>query len=158
MNNEERITLEQTGEGMEGKAGADATDKKTVLEWYEEYHRGIAPYDEVEQRMTCREAMVLMKEAGQHLPECRFDGSDGDPHIYAMRVAVDVAIEALRKQVPQKPKGTGGALHCPECGWEVYDTEWDDRCMPYCEVCGQAIAGHEEFMTKWRHRHRGSRT
>ena len=47
--------------------------------------------------------------------------------------ARDIAVEAMRKQIPKKPK----SVFCPQCGEEFTD----DDCWSadYCRNCGQAI-------------------
>lgn len=46
----------------------------------------------------------------------------------------ETAIEAMEKQVPKKPKLSGGDVFkkCPVCNTPFWD--WD-----YCKVCGQRI-------------------
>lgn len=66
--------------------------------------------------------------------------------------SIRMAIEALEKQVPKKPKeqGTGEKTHykCPECGWiplTIYSDGYHLGNKPkYCERCGQAIDWSEE--------------
>ena len=49
--------------------------------------------------------------------------------------ALDMAIEALEKQIPIAPETDDyGDAICPKCGEEV--VEW----MGYCENCGSAIS------------------
>ena len=51
--------------------------------------------------------------------------------------AMDMAINALEKQIPKKPKEIDcigfNTLVCPECKMALYLYE------PYCDNCGQAI-------------------
>lgn len=53
-----------------------------------------------------------------------------------------VAINALEKQIPKKPKERDcigfNTLVCPECKKELYLYE------PYCDNCGQAIDWSDE--------------
>lgn len=46
--------------------------------------------------------------------------------------AIDVAIEALEKQIPKKFLWDDGNPVCPVCGEEVWDMEW-------CNNCGQRL-------------------
>ena len=69
----------------------------------------------------------------------------------AAETARDMAIDALKKQIPQKPVGvkrTGNKFHtakCPRCGSMFPDIggvyEYYDECEQpwYCGECGQAI-------------------
>lgn len=47
--------------------------------------------------------------------------------------AMEKAIEALEKQIPEKPKEDGW-LYCPICGRDVLMDRFD-----YCPDCGQAL-------------------
>lgn len=55
--------------------------------------------------------------------------------------ALDMAIEALDKQIPKKPELEGEYYVCPVCG--VYQ-ETSEGNPPYCINCGQAIGWEEE--------------
>ena len=55
-------------------------------------------------------------------------------------IAINLAIEALEKQIPKKPvKWSNGTLHCPNC-------EKDNSCLCFkvCVECGQALDWSEE--------------
>ena len=56
--------------------------------------------------------------------------------------AIDVAIKALEKQIPKKPKERDcigfNTLACPGCEMALYLYE------PYCDNCGQAIDWSDE--------------
>lgn len=52
--------------------------------------------------------------------------------------AVDMANEALEKQIPKKPKENIIGVYCPECRYFLSGTGH------YCEHCGQAIDWTEE--------------
>lgn len=71
----------------------------------------------------------------------------GEIHSQVLRDAVDVAIQALEKQIPKKPtyEGDGYAPDgtlvydtwiCPCCG-KRYEVDYDD--YTYCPNCGQKI-------------------
>lgn len=51
-----------------------------------------------------------------------------------LRLALDIAIEALGKQIPHKPK-CDGWLYCPHCG-AYLDCVAHDK---FCVKCGQRI-------------------
>lgn len=46
--------------------------------------------------------------------------------------ALNMAIEALEKQIPKKPRKTRSEIVCPTCNTLVGSS-------PYCRYCGQAI-------------------
>lgn len=56
--------------------------------------------------------------------------------------ALDVAIQALEKQIPKKPKERDcigfDTLSCPECKMALY------LYKPYCDNCGQKIDWSDE--------------
>ena len=58
-------------------------------------------------------------------------------------IALDMAIEALEKQVPEKPEKEGhNYVMCPVCGGFLgYEVDCKDEAYqsPYCEGCGQAL-------------------
>ena len=76
--------------------------------------------------MTESEANTILKAEIVHHPECS---------IFAE--ALGIAIQALEKQMPKKPKERDcigfDTLACPECKMALYLYE------PYCDNCGQAI-------------------
>lgn len=66
-------------------------------------------------------------------------------HCSYMEEELDIAIEALKKQIPKKPIKSGREIRycevwkCPKCGFE-----WSGRVVDYCYKCGQAIDWGEE--------------
>lgn len=52
------------------------------------------------------------------------------------RTALELAIEALEKQIPKKPYDT---VSCPLCKIEVELQPIDTEQVTYCLHCGQAI-------------------
>lgn len=60
---------------------------------------------------------------------------DGIPLMYIE--SVDLAIEALKKQMPAKieKSNTRAYGYCPECG-KVFWDKWENE---YCESCGQKL-------------------
>ena len=58
--------------------------------------------------------------------------------------ALEMAIEALRKQEPMRPEADGEFGSCKRC-WYVFDSELiSEHCVKYCPYCGQAIDWSEE--------------
>ena len=87
---------------------------------------------------------MTREEAIKRLKEARFTVQ---PYLY-MNEAFDVAIEALEKQMPKKPKEFEDKYYtCPECGnllmykWMVYPEKLMPKSngLPCCLNCLQAI-------------------
>lgn len=60
---------------------------------------------------------------------------------YMLRESLDIAIEALGKQLPKKPEEVVGAIYgisyeCKNCGSEI---EPLDIYADYCKWCGQRL-------------------
>lgn len=53
--------------------------------------------------------------------------------------AYDLAIEALEKQEPKKPRETRCALMCASCGHKITEKGCKKLNRSYCKKCGQAI-------------------
>lgn len=73
--------------------------------------------------------------------------------INGMPLTIRLAIEALEKQIPKKPKETDAyphRLYCPYCTWTLcYNKENADsfrmmHMFRYCPECGQAIDWSDE--------------
>lgn len=67
----------------------------------------------------------------------------GAPYSTTEQIMLDAlykAIEALKKQLPQKPTFYGGNYYCPNCntlvGCHSLIMKWDNA---FCKHCGQAI-------------------
>lgn len=73
--------------------------------------------------MTNKEAIERLK--------CNYPDFDYEK----LREAYDMAISALEKQIPKKPKKFGINRLCPVCEWNVFP----DIENAYCYKCGQAI-------------------
>lgn len=86
--------------------------------------------------MTNEEAIKELKEDRALYESDIVEAGDGTPDGQLL-LALDMAIEALERQMPQKPTideyddGTYSYI-CP-CGAEVKENQ------AYCDVCGQAI-------------------
>ena len=48
-----------------------------------------------------------------------------------------VAIVAISKQIPRKPRYEDGDYYCKECGTKL-ETYLYSRCVSYCSSCGSA--------------------
>ena len=99
--------------------------------------------------MTEREAKDIIQGKLDCMKKCDiFDCLDSDDcdecdYCYAQgtfgeqKEAFEIAIQALEKQIPKKPKEKDcigfNTLACPECKMALYLYE------PYCDNCGQAI-------------------
>lgn len=68
--------------------------------------------------------------------------------IHGMPLTIRMAIEAIEKQIPKKPKETDAyphRLYCPYCTWTLcYNKENADsfrmmHMFRYCPECGQAL-------------------
>ena len=53
--------------------------------------------------------------------------------------AYDLAIEALEKQIPKKPRETRCTLMCSSCGHKITEKGCKKLNRLYCKKCGQAI-------------------
>lgn len=57
--------------------------------------------------------------------------------------AIQIAIQALEKQVPMKVKNSGERIpfewYCPACGELLCDDGYKDTYIKYCEHCGQKL-------------------
>ena len=53
--------------------------------------------------------------------------------------ALSMAIEALEKQVPKKPRETRCALMCANCGHKITEKGCKKLNRNYCKKCGQRI-------------------
>lgn len=79
-------------------------------------------------------------------------GDMGDSSPY--EEAVEIARQAIEKQIPKKVKreflAIGGAITCieaeicPNCGKDIYDDEVEVSYYEYCPDCGQALDWSDE--------------
>lgn len=53
-----------------------------------------------------------------------------------VRLALDDAIEAMKKQIPKKIAGGHGRMECPSCGASLNSEYGHGK---YCEDCGQRL-------------------
>ena len=96
--------------------------------------------------MTNEEAIKELKEDRALYESDIVEAGDGTPDGQLL-LALDMAIEALKKQIPKKPTfegdgfdGNGNITYdtwiCPCCE-EEYEVDYDDH--KYCPWCGQMI-------------------
>ena len=52
---------------------------------------------------------------------------------------IKLAINALEKQVPMKPRFYAHNYHCTECGNLVGNNEFEWQRFLYCDNCGQKL-------------------
>ena len=55
---------------------------------------------------------------------------------------INLALEALEKQIPKKPLHMHKNYYCPICkedGWMLWDDAVPNDMDNYCGICGQAI-------------------
>ena len=86
--------------------------------------------------MTCEEAIKMLTE----LKPIPIDG------FKTIAEAYDLAIEALKKQIPKKPLHMHKNYYCPICkkgGWMLWDDAIPNDMDKYCGMCGQAIDWEE---------------
>ena len=95
--------------------------------------------------MTNKEAIEQLKE--------RLAITDYRQQIPEYYEAIEMAVEALEKQTPKKPKEYEDKYYtCTNCGnvtmmkWERYPDRLMDKSngLPYCLGCGQALDWSEE--------------
>ncbi len=75
--------------------------------------------------MTYQEAIERIKIHNEH-------HSQQERFAIYITEALNMAIEALEKQIPKKPTKTRSEIVCPTCKTLVGSS-------PYCRYCGQAI-------------------
>lgn len=81
--------------------------------------------------MTNQEAISIIDTVAAGM-EHRYMYSDEE-----ISEAFDMAVEALEKQIPMKPK----SVFCSQCGEEFTDDDY--WSADYCRNCGQAICWEE---------------
>lgn len=78
--------------------------------------------------MTNEAALDVLKEAAVRM--------QGNEILYR---AICVAIPAVEKQIPRKPRETRCALMCANCGHKITEKGCKKLNRLYCKKCGQAI-------------------
>lgn len=84
--------------------------------------------------MTNEEAIQTLKEDRETYQDFINQGYADNEEIKRGLLALDMAIEALEKQIPKKKKKRN---ECPECGYSYAFEE-------YCPYCGQALDWSDE--------------
>lgn len=84
--------------------------------------------------MTNEEAIKILKENRETYQAFINQGYEDNEDIKRVLLALDMAVEALEKQIPKKKKKRN---ECPECGYSYAFEE-------YCPNCGQAIDWSDE--------------
>ena len=90
--------------------------------------------------MTTNEAIERIKDhIGRHFDE--------EPHAIYISKALHMAVKALEKQIPEKPKldndnGIYETEHCPNCNRKLFPNEH------HCK-CGQALNWSGENIKQW---------
>ena len=75
---------------------------------------------------------MMYEEVINSLLEGFLDISDIQPYMSTI-------IEALEKQIPQKPRETRCALMCPDCGHKITEKGCKKLHRNYCKKCDQAV-------------------
>ena len=94
--------------------------------------------------MTNEEAIKELKEDRSLYESDIVDAGDGTPDGQLM-LALDMAVEALEKQIPKKCETREGRMvyRCPSCGkWFVGSVDYMiyfDLGPRFCSICGQAL-------------------
>lgn len=99
--------------------------------------------------MTNKEAIMILESIQ---PSCGEKYSFSESEIYE---AIDMAISAIEKQIPKKPKTIitnkeikgNFRMVCPSCGWIMFErVTTKDRSEPiiyrvlnFCNTCGQRV-------------------
>ena len=99
--------------------------------------------------MTYEEAIKMLSRLARIRSDGYFDylanGGKSDDNFDKEMMAFDLAIDALKKQMPRKPNlkieqtspfSIDDVPYCPTCNCSV---PWIETSVFYCENCGQAI-------------------
>lgn len=98
--------------------------------------------------MTAEEAIEILHPDTTAQTLLRIEYCGGVNGEQAMKEAVDdaclVACEALKKQIPKKPRETRCALMCASCGHKITEKGCKKLYRNYCKKCGQRISWEDE--------------
>ena len=72
------------------------------------------------------------KEAIEKIEYASAFNSDNSP----LTEALNLAIEALEKQISKKPIHNQDVFNCPKCSYQIV---FDSHKGLYCDICGQKI-------------------
>ena len=81
--------------------------------------------------MTYKEAIEILQEEHDYCQEMSY-----------VIEALEMAIKALEKEIPEKPLHMHKNYYCPICkedGWMLWDDAIPNDMDNYCGKCGQAI-------------------
>ena len=80
-------------------------------------------------------------EAQRTLSQMRFDLSIKRPGINAVneKMALEMAVSALEKQIPAQPVNEGAFGKCPDCGYEFNSELMEEYNLKHCLNCGKKI-------------------
>ena len=81
--------------------------------------------------MTNEEAIKMLKQWNEDLLPYEDEKEGIECH--------NIAISALEKQIPKKPRKTRCALMCSTCGHKITEIGCKKLNRFYCKKCGQAI-------------------
>lgn len=88
---------------------------------------------EAVERLKC---MRLFMQIEDDRNDCKFLEDD--------YIANDMAIKALEKQIPKKPKFYAHNYHCANCATIVGNNEFKWQRFLYCDKCGQKLDWSDE--------------
>lgn len=79
--------------------------------------------------------------AERTLANMRFGLSITRPGINAVneKMALEMAIRVLEKQIPSKPVNDGAFGRCPDCGYEFNSELLSEYDLKFCLNCGKKI-------------------
>ena len=81
-------------------------------------------------------ALKVLKGMRNLIAQTKIDIDDAIEYKYA----VEVAVEALEKQIPKKPMEKDGWIACPNCEISMSGRMY----VPWCDNCGQALDWEDE--------------
>ena len=103
----------------------------------------------VQGKLDCMEKCDVFNREDKHRNnECELcDYCYSQGNFWEQKVAFSVAINALEKQIPKKPKSITSVensmyVKCPTC--KLTTVLYDGCVMEYCKNCGQAIDWSDE--------------
>lgn len=96
--------------------------------------------------MNIRNAIAMIGHIREYIVENQADHEYAEP--------IDMAIEALKKQIKRESLDCGGLKPCPFCGGEAFGKPEGDYWEITCEECGCAKQGrdHDSARCEWNRR------
>ncbi|WP_143321052.1 hypothetical protein [Clostridium sp. HBUAS56010] len=78
--------------------------------------------------------------AERTLANMRFGLSVSKPGLaISEKMALEMAVKALEKQIPAQPVDDGAFGKCPECGYEFNSELLEEYNLKFCLNCGKKI-------------------